>query len=77
MANILFITPSLGFGGAAKMLSFVAESLTARGYNVKIANLENTTAAIKYKRNVSDKIEVISLSGLGTKDQLLIAHCSR
>lgn len=71
MKNVLFVTASLGFAGAAKMLVFVAESLTARGYNVKIANLENTTTAIEYKRNVSDKIEVINLSGLGTKDQLL------
>lgn len=39
--KILFITNSLGFGGAEKMLIFVAESLSKRGHNVSIANLNS------------------------------------
>ncbi len=39
MKNILFITNSLGFGGAEKMLTFVANQLSLRGYNCGIVNL--------------------------------------
>lgn len=37
--NILFITPSIGYAGAAKMLTFVANNLSQRGHQVSIVNL--------------------------------------
>jgi len=39
MANLAFITNSLGYGGAEKILAFVANSLSARGHNCAIINL--------------------------------------
>ena len=71
MSNILFITASLGFGGAAKMLSFVAESLCQRGHKVSIANLKNTVGGAGYERFVREDITVYDVSGLGRKDQIL------
>ena len=74
MKNIMFIASSLGFGGAAKMLSFVAESLCDRGYNVSILNLRGTATTVNFERSVSDKITVIDASGLGRKDQVIKAY---
>ena len=74
MKNIIFITSSLGFGGAAKMLSFVAESLCDRGHNVSILNLRETAITVNFKRSISDKITVIDACGLGRKDQIIKAY---
>ena len=71
MANILFITQSLGFGGAAKMLVFVAESLSSRGHRVCIAKLKGTTGYDEYERTVSEKISVADVSALGRKGQIM------
>ena len=65
MKNILFITSSLGFGGAAKILIFLAESLAKRGYRVGIVNLHNTQAKKSYKRSVSEQIEIFDSQGNG------------
>ncbi|MBR2339943.1 MAG: glycosyltransferase [Clostridia bacterium] len=54
--RILFITAGLGYGGAEKMLIFVAESLAERGHTVSIANIN--TACVGNVRPVSDKIKV-------------------
>lgn len=56
--NILFITASLSFGGAEKMLCFVASSLSERGYNVFIANLSctDTDKVSDYQRKINEKI---------------------
>ncbi len=70
MANILFITPSMGFGGAAKMLSFVADSLAARQHRVYIANLKGTQNVTDYERTVSETIQIKDCSGLGRGAQL-------
>lgn len=51
MKNLLFITSSTSFGGAAKILCFIAESLAERGYNVTIANLKITQNVTNYERN--------------------------
>ncbi len=56
MKNILFITPSLGFGGAAKMLAFVANSLAQRGHKVSIINLNLTGAETNQKLDENVKI---------------------
>ena len=70
MKSVLFITPSLGFAGAAKMLSFVAEELNKRGHDVCIANLKETTKGKPDERVVSQNILVKDISNLGRKDQL-------
>lgn len=56
--NILFITSSLGYGGASKMLRFVAESLAKRGYQVHIANIKSTNNVGGYERTVDKKVTV-------------------
>ncbi|MBE6583906.1 MAG: glycosyltransferase family 4 protein [Ruminococcaceae bacterium] len=71
MKNVLFITPSLGFAGAAKMLSFVAEQLSGRGHEVCIVNLKATVDTVTYDRRISDRISVIDVSQLGRKEQIL------
>lgn len=71
MANILFITASLGFAGASKMLCFVAESLSDREHNVCIANLKGTQDVTNYQRPVSESIRVENFAGLGRKGQIL------
>lgn len=70
MANIVFITQSLGFGGAAKMLTFVAESLRERKHNIGIVNLKGTVSVTEYEREVSAEITVLDVSGMGRKEQL-------
>ena len=60
MRKALFITNSISFGGASKMLCFVAESLAARGYEVVIVNLRATEDVTEYERTVAG-VEVITL----------------
>ena len=62
MKNILFITASLGFGGAAKMLAFVAEELSKRGHNVSICNLKSTCDVTNYERVVDERIKVFPVT---------------
>ena len=71
MANILFITPSLGFGGAAKMLSFVAESLYLRNHNVCIVNMKGTTSGNGFERAVLEGIPVYDVSEFDRKKQIV------
>ena len=40
--TLLFVTTSLGYGGAAKILCFVAASLSECDYEVHIANIMTT-----------------------------------
>ena len=60
MKNLLFITSSISFGGAAKMLCFVAESLAKRGHNVSIVNLKETKNVTDYERTLTG-VTVITL----------------
>ena len=53
--KILFVTNSLGFGGAEKMLTFVAESLSKRGHRVSIANLNAVPDYVNAHRRVVDE----------------------
>lgn len=78
MANILFITQSLSFGGAAKMLSFVAESLYARQHKVCIVNLKGTQNVTDYERSISDGICVKKLLSNDRKKQIFeIRHIAK
>ena len=54
--KIVFVTPSIGLGGASKMLCFVAESLADRGHEVHIINLKSTFVNVSNERVLSDKI---------------------
>ena len=62
MKNILFITNSLSFGGAAKMLVFIANSLSERGHCVSIANLKSTVNVTDYERPVNENITIFRIS---------------
>ncbi len=61
MQNVLFITNSVGFGGAAKMLCFMAESLAERGKKVLIVNLKTTGNISSFERTAG-KAEIITLA---------------
>ena len=67
MANILFITSSLSFGGAAKMLSFVANSLAKRSHKICIVNLHSTRGESGAGRRMEQGVLVKSLH---SKDRL-------
>ncbi len=57
--KVLFITNSLGFGGAEKMLTFVAGELSNRGHNISIANLNRVPDYLNsYKQKIQDCIYV-------------------
>lgn len=57
--NILFVTNSLGYGGAEKMLVFVANSLFARGHNIVIQNNNTVSDDIQaHNQNISVGIKV-------------------
>lgn len=55
MMRAVFITNSLGFAGAEKMLTFVASSLSERGYHVSIANLNRVPDYVNAHKQTLDK----------------------
>ena len=62
MKSIVFITNSLGFGGAEKMLVFVATQLADRGYNCNIINLNNVPDYVNaHKQDVGNKVKLFDL----------------
>lgn len=66
--NILFITNSIGYGGAEKSLAFVANGLDARGHRISIANLCGVPKEIGVKTqefNESINITNVSLKNTG------------
>lgn len=67
MKNILFVSDSLGFGGAAKVLSFVANSLAERGYNIVVVNLKNTTGNDTFSQTLNEKIKLHILPSAGRR----------
>lgn len=70
MARIMFVTNSIGFGGAAKMLCFIAQSLSERGHTVVISNLKMTEDVSGYERPVSDEIELIKIQATSRLGQV-------
>ena len=54
--TLLFITTSFGYGGASKVLTFVAASLSQLGYNVHIVNIMTTSNEIL--QNIPEEIVV-------------------
>ena len=71
MANILFVSSSLGYAGAAKMLTFVAESFLKRGHSVSIVNIKKTIGDLGYTRRVAEGISVVTLDNISTNKQIL------
>ncbi len=60
--RVLFVTNSLGFGGAEKMLTFVAESLSKRGHKVSIANLNALPDYVNaHRRAVDENIAIYEM----------------
>lgn len=60
--NILFVTNSLGYGGAEKMLVFVANSLYTKGHNIVIQNNNTVGDEIKvHNQSVNAGITVVNL----------------
>ena len=68
--RLLFITPSTGYGGASKMLTFVAGQLAARGHWVGIINLNLTSSEVC--QSINSQVEMFSIPGkeLGRLSQL-------
>ena len=66
MKNILFVSSTLGFGGAEKMIVFVASALSERGYNVAIANLR-INGKPDYERPIPDNITYMVIEGSGVR----------
>lgn len=70
MSKILFLTGSLGFGGAEKMLTFVANQLNIRGNTVGIINLNRVPDYLKKSKQSIDAgivVYEIENSGSGIK----------
>lgn len=62
MARIIFITNSIGFGGAEKMLTFVANSLSERGHTCAIVNLGGVPEYVNtYKQSIDEHIDVFNM----------------
>ena len=67
MARIVFITNSIGFGGAEKILTFLANSLSNRGHVCAIVNLGAVPEYVNtYKQSINDCITIFN-----TKDTLI------
>lgn len=72
--TLLFVTTDLGYGGVAKVLCFVANSLDKLGYDVHIANIMSTNKNVT--QVLSKNIEVHTTSsdkakGLRRLEQLI------
>jgi len=65
--NILFLTNSISYGGAAKMLCFVANELQKRGFNVSILNYNTTQKNIEYSQGIHKDIKVFDYRVGGIK----------
>lgn len=66
MKNIVFITNSLGFGGAEKMLTFVANSLSLRGHKCAIINLNTIPNYVNAHMQIIEKnVKVYTLENIG------------
>lgn len=67
--KIVFLTSSIGFGGAEKMLFFVANSLQRRGNNCMILNLDRAAAYVNTRTQQAEaSIPVVTLTHGGHRD---------
>jgi GalNAc-alpha-(1->4)-GalNAc-alpha-(1->3)-diNAcBac-PP-undecaprenol alpha-1,4-N-acetyl-D-galactosaminyltransferase len=56
--RILFVVPGMGYGGAERVISILANSFVIKGYDVKIL-IMNTDGESVYKLNENIEVEVI------------------
>ncbi len=77
--RILFITHGLGFGGAEKMLTFVANRLSSRGHVCAIADMQLTPDYTNAKKQVPDpSIEIFPLErAQGNKNRHYVRELCR
>ena len=61
MKKIVCFTSSLSYGGAEKMLCFVANGFVQRGYEVTILNLQEKKGC---HQSVSDRIKIVNVLGI-------------
>lgn len=59
MKRIAFLASSLSYGGAEKMICFVANGFAERGYLVTIINLQEKTGK---QQAISEKIEIVNIN---------------
>ena len=70
--NILFITISIGYGGAEKMMNFVTNTLVSKGNSVTILNLNTIPQDIsQHKQHFNPAIKIINL-GVPKKNRHLV-----
>ena len=63
MKRILFLTTCLGFGGAEKMLTYVANQLCLRGHSIGIINLNSVPSYLnQHKQILNNQIEIFDAS---------------
>lgn len=56
MFSIVFITNSISFGGAEKMLCFIASELAKRGHRISIINRNTMTNSSTYERSMPENV---------------------
>lgn len=71
MRKIVFITSSISFGGAAKMLCYVAESLQKRGYVVCIINLKSTRDTANFERTIDPSVSFYRIKSKSRINQII------
>lgn len=64
MKTILFIASSLSYGGAEKMLCFVAHGFAEKNYQVVIVNLQEKKDA---QQKISDRIKIENIHGFNIR----------
>ena len=70
LKKIVFITISLGFGGAEKMLTYVANQLTLRGHSCSIININSADNYVNVKQQKLEKsIKIYSLKQTHSKNK--------
>ena len=65
--NILFLTNSISYGGAGKMLCFVANELQKRGFCVSILDYDTTIKTVDFKQKINDGVKVFNCRVGGIK----------
>ena len=69
--KIIFITNSLGFGGAEKMVTFIANSLLKRGHIISIINFNSIGQYInEFTQKIENDIDVFVYSNSKSKYKL-------
>ena len=65
--NVLFLTNSISYGGAAKMLCFIANELQKKNFNVSIINYNSTGNKVDYSQKIDEGIKVFEYRVGGIK----------